>query len=405
MNTSSAIITPHRLSAQSRLAYCHIDGSRDLRLDFLRGLIMLVVITVHMEYFSLFSMIAWGRVGYVSSAEGFVALSGIVLGIVYKKRIVREGFKNSAFKLWKRAFQLYRVNIFVILSIALLGTLSFVNIFEVTHWVPIHAKDQVYPLYPPISASWTEIIQQALLLRIGPHQFQVIGLYVGFIAISPLLLFCLHRQKTLLLIASSWSLFLINQKLHLRITGAQFEWGFPSLTWQLLFINGMAIGYHNEKILGYIVEPKNKALIVFAGLASLSFLFISLNNPNAIFWPWQTFSYIDPTYHHQIYLAWFQKTTLGLGRIANNVAIFIMLYYTLNRYWLPINKMLGWLLIPLGQASLYVFILHVYFIILVSNTSLGEYNSFLVNTAIHASTILLIWIMVKYKVFFQIIPR
>ena len=103
MNTSSAIITSY-IPAQSRLAYCHIDGSRDLRLDFLRGLIMLVVITVHMEYFSLFSMIAWGRIGYVSSAEGFVALSGIVLGIVYKKRIVREGFKNSALKLWKRSF-------------------------------------------------------------------------------------------------------------------------------------------------------------------------------------------------------------------------------------------------------------------------------------------------------------
>ena len=166
----------------NKLAYPVRNGSRDLRLDFLRGLIMMVVITVHMEYFSLFSIFAWERIGYVSSAEGFVILSGIVLGIVYKKRLLHEGFKSSAIKLWKRSFQLYRVNLFVILSI-------------------------------------------------------------------------------------------------------------------------------------------------------------------------------------------------------------------------------GWLLIPLGQASLYVFIVHIYLIILVSNISLGEYDSFIVNTMIHAISILLIWAMVKYQVLFQVIPR
>ena len=401
MSATANSITP----ISNKFAYPVFNGGRDLRLDFLRGLIMLVVITVHMEYFSLFSMFVWERIGYVSSAEGFVVLSGIVLGIVYKKRIVREGFKNSALKLWKRSFQLYRVNLFVILSISLLGALPFVNIFEVSHWVPMHAKDQIYPLYPPITASWIEIVQQALLLRIGPHQFQVIGLYVGLIALAPLILFCLHRQKTLLLIAASWSLFLINQELQLRITGARFEWGFPSLTWQLLFINGMAIGYHNEKILGYMADGNSKALILIAILVCLAFLFLALNNPNAIFWPWRTLSNIDASYHHEIYVAWFQKSTLGLGRIINNIALFIVFYYVLSRYWLPINKAFGWLLIPLGQASLYVFILHIYFIILVSNSSLGEYDSFLVNSAIHASTILLIWAMVKRRVLFQIIPR
>ena len=104
-------------------------------------------------------------------------------------------------------------------------------------------------------------------------------------------------------------------------------------------------------------------------------------------------------------MAWFQKSTLGLGRIFNNIALFIVIYYALSHYWLPINKALGWLLIPLGQASLYVFILHIYFIILVSNTSLEEYDSFFVNTAIHATTILIIWAMVKRQVLFRIIPR
>jgi len=366
---------------------------------------MLLVIIVHMEYFSLLSMFAWERIGYVSSAEGFVALSGIVLGIVYKKRLLREGFKSSALKLWKRSFQLYRVNLFVILSIALLGEFPFINTFEVTHWAPITAKDQIYHLYPPETATWIEIIQQALLLDIGPHQFRVIGLYVGLIAISPLVLYALYRQKTILVIAVSCSLLWINQSLQIRITGAAFEWAFPTLTWQFLFINGMVVGYHNEKILEYISGRKNKALILFASFVCLTFLFLALNNPNAVFWPWHTFSSIDSADQHKIYMAWFQKSTLGLGRIFNIIALFIVFYYALSHYWRPINKALGWLLIPLGQASLYVFILHIYFIILVSSTSLEEYDSFFVNTAIHATTILIIWAMVKRQVLFRIIPR
>lgn len=392
-------------SLPSKLAYPYDHTTRDLRLDFLRGLIMLVVITVHMEYYSFFSLFAWGRVGLVSSAEGFVTLSGIVLGIVYKKRLIKEGFKSSAFKLLKRSFQLYRVNLFVIFSIVLLGKTSFINIFELSHWVPVGDPEQVYPLYPPSSASWVNIVQQALLLRIGPHQFQVIGLYVGLIAIAPLVLCCLYKQKTPWLMIASVTLYGINHLFHFRITGAQFEWGFPLLTWQLLFIAGMIIGYHQEKVLGYIIGEKGKPLLWFASIMSLCFLFVAFNHPNPTFWPWKMLSIIDGATFHQMYLDWFQKTSLGLGKLVNNLSLFIVFYYALSRYWIPINKVLGWLLVPLGQASLYVFFLHIYFILLVNNTPLVEYNNFFINTAMHASTILLIWLMVKYKVLFQIIPR
>lgn len=391
-------------SQASKYAYPN-NGGRDLRLDFLRGLIMIVVITVHMEYYSFFSLFVWGRIGLISSAEGFVALSGIVLGIVYRKRIKRDGFKRSALNLWKRSFQLYRANIFVILSIALLGLLPFVDIFQVTHWVPITEQDKAFALYPPAATPWFEIVIQALLLRIGPHQFQIIGLYVGLIAVAPFILYCLDRKKTIGLIIASCIIFWVGQKYHFRVTGARFEWGFPTLIWQLLFIVGMATGYHGEKVLGYITERKNKALIIFSIYLSLAFLMLALNNPNAVFWPLRDLAVLDDAVYHKIYMGWFQKSTLGLGRIFNNMTLFIVFYYMLSHYWLPINKMLGWLLIPLGQASLYVFILHVYFIILFNNTPLGSYHNFWINTAIHTTTILLIWAMVKRQFLFQFIPR
>lgn len=400
---------PTTTQAESKLAYPHVTGGRDLRLDFLRGLIMMVVITVHLEYYSLLSMFAWGRVGMVSSAEGFVGLSGIVLGIVYRKRLIREGFKSSALKLLKRSFQLYRVNLFVILSIPLLGLIPFIDIFDLSHWVPVGSKTEVYSLYPPSSATqletWGEIIQQTLLLKIGPHQFQVIGLYVVLITAAPIVLYALHKQKTLWLIITSWALYFVNLPIHLRISGARFEWGFPSLSWQLLFINGMIIGYHSDKILGYIADKKNRLLVFVAGFISLAFLFLALNDPKPIFWPWHTFSLIEASTYHDMYMFWFLKSLLGFGRIFNNATLFIIAYYLLTHYWHPINKTLGWLLVPIGQASLYVFFVHVYFVLLVSNTPLGEFNNFYLNTVVHVTTILLIWVMVKKKVLFQVIPR
>ncbi len=393
--------------ASTTLVYPHVTGGRDLRLDFLRGLIMLVVITVHMEYYSLLSMFAWGRVGMASSAEGFVGLSGIVLGIVYKKRLLREGYKNAAIKLWQRSFQLYRVSLFVTLSILFLGMIPLVDIFEVSHWVPIGNKGQEgYSLYPLPTDTWPEIIRQTLLLKIGPHQFQIIGLYVVLIAFSPVVLYALNKQKTFWLLTASWVVYLINTQNHFRVSGARFEWGFPSLSWQLLFVNGMVIGFHSEKVLGYITNKDNKFLIYFSAIVCLGFLFIASNDPAPVFWPWKSMlSFIDAKFFQDMYMAFFLKSLLGLGRVFNNMALFIIAYYLLTNYWSPINKTLGWLFVPLGQASLYVFFVHVYFVLLASNTPLNEYNNFYLNTVVHVTTILIIWAMVKQKILFQIIPR
>lgn len=164
-------------------SYPNFDFGRDLRIDFLRGFVMLVVITVHLEYLSFFSLFAWERIDLVSSTEGFVALSGLVVGIVYCKKQKRDGFVSTAQKLFKRALKLYCVNVVVILSIPLIGLIPLINIDAVTHWSIPGTLGPVYRLYPPESADWIELIYKALLLKIGPHQFQVIGLYVVLLAI------------------------------------------------------------------------------------------------------------------------------------------------------------------------------------------------------------------------------
>ncbi|HIP53005.1 MAG TPA: hypothetical protein EYH03_03220 [Chromatiales bacterium] len=386
-----------------RLAYPEPDDGRDLRLDFLRGLIMIYVIIVHMEYYSLLSMFAWGRLGLVSSAEGFVSLSGLVLGLVCQRRVIRDGLGATFRKLWLRSWQLYKAHVAVILSIALLGLIPFLNLFELTHWwVPTH-RDQVYALYPPEGTSWWEVLRQAFLLRIGPHQYQIIGLYVILIAVGPVAVYALHRKKTPWLLTASWALYALNAWLHLRPSAARFEYAFPLLTWQLLFFHGMALGWHRERILPLITRVP--VIPITAGVLALGFIFLALNAPNPVFWEGPTLSLVPAETYHWMYQKWFEKTPLGLGRLLNNLALFIVAYYLLSRYWKIADKGLGWLLIPLGQASLYVFTIHVYVILVVSNTPLPGYDSLMVNTLLHVGAILLIWWMVKQRILFGIIPR
>lgn len=404
MSSHSGTASNNQITNSLKLAPDYLSKGRDLRLDFLRGMIMILVIVTHLEYYSLFSMFAWERIGLISSAEGFVCLSGIVLGLVYRKKLVELSFKQVTILLWKRAFQLYRVNVWLILSIVLLASIPLIDVFQVTHWINPQTS-QAWPLFPANASSWKDIMLKTLLLRIGPHQFQIIGFYTIVLGMAPIALYLFHHRLSLFVMLISWLVYLFNAVYHLQISGAQFERAFALLTWQLLFFNGMAIGYHHQRVLDVLSGQHNKALVLAAIIISLTCLIMALSNPRPIFWPWQPVLLFDNIDYAKFHSQWFDKTTLGIGRIINNLALFIVIHYLLSNHWQFWNKRLGWLVIPIGQASLYVFIMHVYFIIIISNTPLPGYHSFVINTLIHIASILTIWVMIKKQFLFQLIPR
>jgi hypothetical protein len=385
-------------------AYPELD-KRDLRLDFMRGLIMIYLVIVHMEYYSIFSLLAWERLGLVSSAEGFVLLSGLVVGLVYGRRARSEGLMPSAKKLWQRAFQLYRVNVLVILSIALLGLIPFINVYDLTHWWVPGNRAQAYYLYPADTAPWWEWLWKAFTLQIGPHQYQVIGLYVVLLGMAPLVILLLLRGQWRWILLISWAVYIANLFFIIRLTPTKFELGFPLLTWQLLFFNGLVIGFYYKQVLGWLVADRNRWVGWLVGSICLAFIFLTFNNPYAMFWPWKALSFVSPETFQTIYGFWFNKTMLGPGRLLNNAALFITMYILLNRYWLGFNKALGWFLIPLGQASLYVFTVHIYIILLVINLPIQIHDNIVWGTVIHGGSLLLIWLMVKNKLLFKYIPR
>jgi len=80
-------------------------------------------------------------------------------------------------------------------------------------------------------------------------------------------------------------------------------------------------------------------------------------------------------------------------------------YAMLSYLWKPINKTLGWFFIPIGQASLYVFILHIYACIVIANIAWFGGDDIWVNTLGHTLVFAFMWVMVKYKVGYGVVPR
>ncbi len=391
---------------QNTISPLYLMGTRDLRIDFLRGFVMIMVITIHMENYSLFTSIFYGRLGLISSAEGFVIMSGIVVGIVYCKKTKKLGLWNASQGLLKRAMQLYLVNVCVILLVYLISRFDLLDTYFITHWINPVTK-HTSSTYHTLDGDLLETLKVSLLLQQGPHQIQVLGLYVILLALAPIALWLINSGKSWLLLIISWTIYLINYSLELRITGAAFEYAFPTLTWQLLFYNCMVIGakLHVLQKLCSQHQITYKVIVGCCVILCLGFIFLSLNRPNPVHWPGQTFALIKAETYQSIYFNWFFKNTLQIGRVFNNIVVYIVVFAALTKYWKGANKFFGWLLIPIGQASLYVFIMHVFMVLIASNFVPHYSGSFWSNTLLQTGVILLIWGMVKRGILFSIIIR
>ena len=80
-------------------------------------------------------------------------------------------------------------------------------------------------------------------------------------------------------------------------------------------------------------------------------------------------------------------------------------YALLSAYWRPLERALGWFLVPLGQATLYVFILHVFLILVAANIPALQQGDVWLNSAAYVAVLGLLWVMVRTRFLFRIIPR
>lgn len=381
-----------------------------LRIDFIRGMVMMLLVVGHIEIFSWFNYLTWERIGVVSGAEGFVILAGVVLGFLYRRKIQQIGLAESAKLMIERAFKLYRVNIIVIASIALLALIPFIDVTGATTFAD-RGSGTVYPLYPNAGTDLHVVFARILLLKSGPHQVQILGLYFVLFLFAPLAFYLLEKGQVKLLSALSIVLYMKNWAFPAMPTDAQFEYGFPVLAWQFIFVHGIIFEYYKQEISNWFNGNRKIVGLVVAYILFIAFMLFSLNNPHPFMPPSSKLTWIAPDTFYRLYSLYFQKNTLGVLRLVNYVVVLIALFHILTIFWAPINKVLGWFFIKFGQASLYVFILHIYVLLFIYNipvfhglTATYTSGNIWINTLGHALALGILWIAAYYKIGQRWIP-
>lgn len=365
---------------------------------------MLLVVVNHINIPSLYQVLTMEAIGVVTGAEIFVLVSGTILGLIYRPRIERDGWAASMAPVWRRALKLYLVVVATNLAVYLFQWLVPIIDHTVLTTYTDRGSHRVWNLFGE-DPTVMKVVYGVLSLHYGISQINVLGLYVMLVAVAPFLLWLLHRGHTAALLAASWLVYALHTLHPVRLLALQSELAFPVLTWQLLFVHGMAAGYHRRALAAWVGGRRGHGLMVIGTALLVVFSLYALNNPWFEIPLGLRFDFIPEHRFGWVYYYFFDRRTLGIGRVANTFLLVAMMYLLLTRHRESCRRALGGLCIPIGRASLYVFIVHVVFVLLVDNLPPLQRGSLLLNTLAHTLVIATVWLMVRTGFLFRWIPR
>jgi hypothetical protein len=178
---------------------------------------------------------------------------------------------------------------------------------------------------------------------------------------------------------------------------------FHPAAWQLIFAWAMVVGYYRDALWARIRQIPRWQFVAFATLLFL--LLMNLYSADV-----NVFDALIPGFREQVLAAQlFNKSNVAPGRILATIIVFQFMYVLLTDFWKPIWKALGWLLEPLGQNSLYSYTMHVaviaLFYIVLPHLPVDVTTDGTINTLLQLGVLLLLWVMIRRKFLFGIVPR
>jgi enterochelin esterase-like enzyme/uncharacterized membrane protein len=372
-------------------AYTPEEG-RDLRIDLLRGLAVLAMVIDHLAGPSRLYLITGGNRFYTSAAEGFIFLSGMTVGLVYRRIAEQQGLATAIRRLVARAWTLY------VLAIGL--TLVMLPASEVLKLPWAFGIEETTPL---------QIIWAILSLHQTYYLVDVLTLYVLLMLGAPLALFLLCERRTSVLLATSWliwagfQVFPQQTDLPWPIAGNNL---FYLSAWQALFFTAMAIGFHRQRVSQAIPSTWQPALLVGLAISFAALVVVYVNQSAVLQAVQATLGHSDNPGSGwsvaDLEDALFAKGDVRPGRALTSLVVFGFLFSLTTQFWSPIRRGLGWLLLPLGRNALYAYSTHVILALglgLLSTHADVSGNASL-NALIQAVSIGLIWLAIRIRVLY-----
>jgi enterochelin esterase-like enzyme len=369
--------------------YVPPGAGRDQRIDLLRGFAVLAMVVDHIAGPSVLYALTGGNRFYTSAAEGFIFISGLVMGLVYQRLIERDGLGPPLRRAIERAVTLYLITITL--------TLLFIPISELLglHWA------QGIDFSDPVA-----FIVSVLTLHRTYYLVDIPLLYTVLILVSPLALIMLSQGRTAVVLGASWLLWAAYQFFPEQ---AEVPWTiagnylFFLSAWQVFFFTGLVLGWHHRDLTQRLARFPRRPALIASGVGTMVLIVLySLSNRLEQFLPDDADRAREIQLFALEYL--FGKADVRPGRIIASIIVFGFLYLLVTEAWRPLRRATGWLLLPLGEHSLYAYAAHVVIAIPVALAldalTLPDRYARPLNFVVQIATLLLIWLLVRWRVLF-----
>lgn len=373
-------------------------SKRILTFDLLRGYFLVAIILNHLYlYPNGLDWVAMRGNLYVSAAEGFFLLSGIVLGMVRGAKLIDKPFKLVAGLLLKRGLVLYIASIVLVLAFSIVGWL-----YGDTEGV----KAGLVP-FAQASSNPLEFIFQIATFQYTYGWADYLRLYCLFLLFSPLAMWLLRRGWWYIVLLASAGVWILMPSDTTLSDTIQLFW--QPLSWQLIFFGGMVIGFHWSAITAWW-SARSKAMrnaiissvVTIAAISLMANIFVVYGAQGIIPVPADLRTYLD-TLGTMLHRDYFDKEIMPIARLAMFMIWFGAAFWAFHRFEKYLMKFLGWLLLPFGQHSLYVYILHAVMLLFVH--IYVQPTTLLANFLVTVAVILAIRIALHYKFLMKIIPN
>jgi hypothetical protein len=332
--------------------------TRDLRLDFFRGVALLLIFIDHVSG-NRFAALTLQSLGFADAAEVFVFIAGMAAVYAYRKTFIVSGFLAGSHAVFARIRTLYLAHLMMLTGFAVIAGLSLSG---------FTSYDLVQKLgLKPLLENPVEAALLAPFLGYLPNYLDILPLYVMLLATLPLILTAsrIHVLLPLLLAGLSYAAVQVTG-INMPNYGNSFGWFLNPFAWVLLFVAGATVA--QLRISGFW-EKLPRTVIAFVTLFAAAFVVMAFLHAA----PWR------------VVMAWEHHSVLALDFTPDKALLsWHRLLDVLAKVWLaavivPMSAAvfrhgLGGAISRIGRHSLPVFIV---------GTFLSVFGSVIVHEADH----------------------
>jgi hypothetical protein len=310
---------------------------RDLRLDFFRGLALLLIFIAHVPD-NWLARYRPGYFGFSDSADIFVFVSGYAAALAYGRIFSRAGFLVGTARIVKRLAELYASHLGLFFAVAftcvagnsiLTTDVDYVGLLNLGYFFD-NTQQALYGLFT---------------LTYVPNYFDILPMYMVALAMLPGVML-LARVRRALAGAACVAVYLAVPILRLELPAEiafRRPWFFNPFAWQLLFYTGFFIGA------GWLKAPPSRLW-----LAAVCVLFLILSIPLSHY----------PTYSQVEWLSTLRnqleplvtKTNLGVLRWLHFLCLAYLMVFLLKGREHVLKGKIATPFVKTGQQALPVFV-------------------------------------------------